>query len=64
MPGGMNAIEPVTRKSVTLPTALWEAVSDYRFEARIKTEAEAVRRLIEAGLAGKVAKSSRENKRG
>ena len=60
----MNAIEPVTRKSVALPTALWEAVSEYRFTARIKSETEAVRRLIEAGLAGKLAKPSKETRRG
>ena len=41
------------RKVVSLPAALAEAIDDYRFDERIKTEAEAVRRLIEAGLAAK-----------
>lgn len=42
--------EPSTRKSVTLPDDLWRAVADFRFAERIGTEAEAVRRLILAGL--------------
>jgi hypothetical protein len=39
-----------TRKMVTLPTELAEAIEEYRFENRIKTEAEAIRRLIAAGV--------------
>lgn len=39
-----------TRKMVTLPAELAGAVEDYRFANRLKTEAEAIRRLIEAGL--------------
>jgi hypothetical protein len=39
-----------TRKIVSLPAALARAIEDYRFSNRLKTEAEAVRRLIEAGL--------------
>jgi hypothetical protein len=35
---------------VTLPTELAEAIEEYRFENRIKTEAEAIRRLIAAGV--------------
>jgi len=35
---------------VSLPPNLWEALEDYRFENRINTESEAIRRLIEAGL--------------
>ena len=42
---------PAVRKTLALPQPLWDAVADYRFSARIPTEAEAVRRLIEAGLA-------------
>ncbi len=38
------------RKLVTLPKTLVQAIDDYRFEQRIKTEAEAIRRLIELGL--------------
>ena len=39
-----------TRKIVSLPAALAQAIEDYRFAHRLKTEAEAIRRLIEAGL--------------
>lgn len=38
------------RKMVSLPPHLWEAVEDYRFDRRYKTESEAIRRLVEAGL--------------
>ncbi len=38
------------RKLISMPLGLWERVEDYRFGHRIKTEAEAVRLLIEAGL--------------
>ena len=40
-----------TRKIVSLPAALAQAIEDYRFTNRLKTEAEAIRRLIERGLA-------------
>src|SRR3712207_2060317 len=36
--------EPSTRKNVTLPNSLWQEIADYRFEERIGSEAEAVRR--------------------
>jgi len=39
-----------TRKIVSLPAELAKAVEDFRFENRINTEAEAIRRLIQAGL--------------
>jgi hypothetical protein len=39
-----------TRKMVTLPTELALAIEEYRFANRFKTEAEAIRRLIEAGI--------------
>ena len=38
------------RKSVSLPAELWSQIDGYRFGNRITTEAEAIRRLIEAGL--------------
>lgn len=38
------------RKMVTLPQDLWEKVTDFRFDNRINTESEAIRRLIELGL--------------
>lgn len=42
-----------TRKIVSLPAALAEAIADFRFSERINTEAEAIRILIEAGLEAK-----------
>jgi hypothetical protein len=41
-----------TRKMITLPAELAQAIEDFRFENRLKTEAEAIRRLIVAGLSG------------
>lgn len=39
-----------TRKMVSLPDDMWQQIDDYRFSNRIHTEAEAIRRLIRAGL--------------
>lgn len=46
------AVNPHTmaRKLVAMPHELVKAIDDYRWEHRIKTEAEAIRRLIELGL--------------
>jgi len=38
---------------ITLPAELARAIEDYRFESRLRTEAEAIRQLIEAGLKAK-----------
>jgi hypothetical protein len=35
---------------VSLPVAIAKAVDDYRFARRLRTESEAIRQLIEAGL--------------
>src|SRR5205823_13692119 len=40
----------VKRRMVSLPEELSERVDDFRFQQRIRTESEAIRRLIEAGL--------------
>jgi hypothetical protein len=40
-----------TQKIVSLPAELARAIEGYRFNNRLKTEAEAIRRLIERGLA-------------
>ncbi len=40
----------VKRKMVSVPADLAQAIEDYRFANRMKTEAEAIRRLIELGL--------------
>jgi hypothetical protein len=46
------AVDPhrMTRKLVSLPHELLRAIEDFRFQQRIKTESEAIRRLIETGL--------------
>src|ERR1051325_4447016 len=48
------AVNPdrMTRKLVSIPNELLRSIEDFRFQHRIKTEAEAIRRLIEAGLKG------------
>ena len=38
---------PSTRKSVTLPNVLWEAIAEFREANGIPTEAEALRRMLE-----------------
>lgn len=43
--------EAVERKTVGLPRSMWAEVSDLRHDMRIKTEAAAVRLIMEAGLA-------------
>lgn len=45
-----DAPAPAPRKSVSLPADLWKKVEDYRFNNRVPTESEAIRRLIELGL--------------
>ena len=45
----MNS-DTTTRKVVTMPKEMAQAIDDFRFEHRIKTESEAMRKLIEAGL--------------
>src|ERR1700704_41619 len=43
-------LDDVKRKMVSVPADLAQAIEDYRFANRIKTEAEAIRRLFELGL--------------
>lgn len=40
-----------SRKMLSLPQDMWEAIDNFRFRHRYKTEAEAIRRLVERGLA-------------
>lgn len=40
----------LTRKAITLPDPMWVRVANFRFEKRITTEAEALRRLVQSGL--------------
>jgi hypothetical protein len=45
-----NILSDATRKVVSLPAELAHAIDNYRFDNRVKTEAKAIRRLIELGL--------------
>jgi len=48
-----------TRKPVSLPPDLAEAVEEFRFTNRYKTESDAIRHLLELGLeAAKLAKKT------
>ena len=49
MPRPKNIENPV-RRMVSLSAETAKAIDEYRFEHRINTESEAIRRLIEAGL--------------
>ena len=40
------------KKLIGFDPELWEQIREYRFKARLNTESDAVRRLIEAGLKG------------
>ena len=51
-----------TRKMVTLPAELAQAIEEYRFANRYKTEAEAIRRLIEAGIQALAPQRAAKNK--
>ena len=42
--------EMPSRKTISIPDELWEAVREYRYSRRIPTESEAFRRLLERGL--------------
>lgn len=46
------AVNPETtvRKLVSLPKTMVQEIDDFRFQERIKTEAEAIRQLIALGL--------------
>jgi hypothetical protein len=44
--------ENIRRLMISLPQQMAEAVDEYRFSQRIRTEADAIRQLIEAGLKG------------
>ena len=46
------AVNPdrITRKLVSIPDETLQAIDDFRFQQRIRTESEPIRRLIEAGL--------------
>ena len=45
-----DPVDNPIRKTVTLPGSVWDRVAAMRFDHRISTEAEAVRRIVVAGL--------------
>jgi len=49
----------VSRKPVSLPPELSQAVEDFRFANRFKTESDAIRHLIELGLEAAGAKGTK-----
>lgn len=38
------------RKMLSLPQDMWKAIDDFRFQHRYKTEADAIRHIVERGL--------------
>jgi hypothetical protein len=50
--------DPIIRKTMPLPKSLWDAIADYRFGNRLNAEAEAVRQIVEIGVAAVAAKAS------
>ncbi|BCI68075.1 hypothetical protein AAJCM20276_26990 [Acetobacter aceti] len=42
--------ETTTQKLIAMPKSLAEKVSEYRYDNRLPSEAEAIRRLIQIGL--------------
>ena len=46
-----DSADPAIRKTVSLPSSVWRKVEDFQFANRIKRDAEAIRRLIDLGLA-------------
>lgn len=55
--------ETTVRKLVSLPKELAKNVDDFRFAGRIKTESEAIRRLIELGLEAAKGQAKADNDR-
>ncbi|WP_168220227.1 hypothetical protein [Azospirillum thermophilum] len=49
--------DATVRKALLIPAELAQRVDDYRFEKRFRTDAEALRKLIEAGLKMEAAKA-------
>jgi hypothetical protein len=59
----MNDTSKTVRKIFSLPESLSQQIDDFRFANRLKTESEAIRRLVEAGLSAEVPKQARPRKR-
>jgi len=61
--GKPPAPDPVGRKSITLPLSLWERISIYRHANRISSEADAVRRVLQAGLDAEEQRAARKERK-
>jgi len=53
--------ETTVQKLIAMPRELAEKVSEYRFDNRLPSEAEAIRRLIQRGLASHDSAPTDEN---
>lgn len=51
-----------SRKMITLTASLAKAIEDYRFANRLKTEAEAIRQLLELGLKAAAERGSQRSR--
>ena len=60
----LMAVNPdrMTRKLVSIPNEMLREIDDFRFQQRIRTESEAIRRLIETGLKASEKKSRVQGK--
>lgn len=59
----MSETSKTVRKIFSLPESLSQQIDDFRFANRLKTESEAIRRLVEAGLSAEAPKDTRTRKR-
>lgn len=55
-----TAPDPIIRKTVSLPASVWKRIEDYQFAHQVKRDAEAVRRLVDLGLANARPADTRE----
>jgi hypothetical protein len=46
----MKMSDQLIRKSMLFPESLWSEIEDFRFDNRIKSDVEAIRLLMKAGL--------------
>jgi hypothetical protein len=59
----MKDVSKTVRKIFSLPESLSQQIDDFRFTKRLKTESEAIRMLVEAGLAAETGTQPRARKR-
>ena len=59
---GKMAVDQPVRMMIAISRQLNERIEDFRFGSRIKTQAEAIRRLLEAGLVAEGVKKKASRK--